>query len=43
MENYLENCFCVLVNEVEASLGNLVKKLLLSICFVFLRLVGENC
>lgn len=39
LQNYLQNSFCVLVDEVKASLGNLVKKLLLCICLVFLGLV----
>ena len=42
MENYLENSFCVLVDKVKASLGNLVKKLLFCICLVFLGLVGKT-
>ena len=42
LENYLENSFCVLVDKVKASLGNLVKKLLFCICLVFLGLVGKT-
>ena len=37
--NYLEDSFCVLVNKVKASLSNLVKKLQLCVCLVFLGLV----
>ena len=42
MENYLKNSFCLLVDELKASLSNLVEKLLLCIGFVFLHLVGGS-
>ena len=42
-ETDLENSFCVLVDEVKASLSNLVKKLLFCVRLIFLNLEGQWC